>query len=124
MDEWKELLQNSTIHGLVHISKTKRLRRLFWVLIIILGFSGAGILIHQSFSTWSDSPVKTTIETLPISKITIPNMIVCPPKNTFTNLNYDLINLGNQTIETDLLNFSTPGYHTNYCKVLFSSFEL
>ena len=110
MDEWKELLENSTIHGLVHISKTKRLRRLFWVLIIILGFSGAGILIHQSFSTWSDSPVKTTIETLPISKITLPNIIVCPPKNTFTNLNYDLINLGNQTIETDLLNFSTPGY--------------
>ena len=110
MDEWKELLENSSIHGLVHISKTKRLRRLFWVLIIILGFSGAGILIHQSFSTWSDSPVKTTIETLPISKITLPNIIVCPPKNTFTNLNYDLINLGNQTIETDLLNFSTPGY--------------
>ena len=34
--------------------------------------------------------VSTNIETLPITEITFPKVTVCPPKNTLTNLNYDL----------------------------------
>ena len=52
---------------------------------------GAGFLIKESFNSWSESPIKTTIETLPISKIKFPKVTVCPPKNTFTDLNYDMM---------------------------------
>ena len=86
----KDFLENSTIHGLVYISTTKGLSRLFWALVVFTGFSGAGILIYQSFQSWAESPISTTIETLPISEITFPKVTVCPPKNSFTNLNYDI----------------------------------
>ena len=46
--------------------------------------------VKESFDSWSESPVKTTIETLPISEIKFPKVTVCPPKNTYTNLNHDL----------------------------------
>ena len=37
-----------------------------------LGFTGAGVLIYQSFKSWADSPIVTTIENLPIEKFTFP----------------------------------------------------
>merc|ERR1712024_378101 len=58
-------------------------------------------MISQSFDNWSESPVKTTIETVPITEISLPKVTVCPPKNTFTNLNYDLMMLENMTLEND-----------------------
>ncbi len=84
-------LESSTIHGLTYISTTRKYARLFWILVVIGGFVGASLLIKESFNSWSESPVKTTIETLPISEITFPKVTVCPPKNTFTDLNYDLM---------------------------------
>ena len=65
MDYVKEFLDTSTIHGLSRISSTRRLLRLFWILIVIGGFSGAGYLIYKSFETWQQSPITTTIEALP-----------------------------------------------------------
>ena len=44
--------------------------------------------------------MKTTIKTLPIKDLRFPNVTVCPPKNTFTNLNYDLLMAKNITNET------------------------
>ena len=44
------------------------------------------------------SPVKTTVETLPISEITFPKITVCPPRNTFTDLNYDLMAIENVSL--------------------------
>ena len=87
----KQFLESSTIHGLSYLASTKRLPRLFWIMIVVFGFSIAGFLISQAFRNWSESPIKTTIETKTISSITFPKVIVCPPKNTFTNLNYDLM---------------------------------
>ena len=87
----KEFLESSTIHGLVYISTTKRLTRLFWILVVLSGFSFAGFLIFQSFQNWSESPIKTTVETRSIAGITFPKVLVCPPKGTFTDLNYDLM---------------------------------
>lgn len=86
----KEFLESSTIHGIVYISSTRRVVRLLWILVIVTGFTGAGLLIHQSFSSWANSPVSTTIETLPITDIDFPNVTVCPPRNSFTSLNPDL----------------------------------
>ena len=90
MEGVKTFLETSSIHGLAYISSTRRLVKLFWAVVVILGFTGAGAIIYQSFQSWSEGPVKTTIETLPITDITFPKVTVCPPKNTYTDLNYDL----------------------------------
>ena len=43
----------------------------------------------------------TTIETKAISEISFPTVTVCPPKGTFTNLNYDLVNINNSMLGVD-----------------------
>ena len=91
MEVVRDFLQSSTIHGLSHIAGNRRLVRLLWISVVITGFTGAAVLIHQSFSSWTNSPISTTIETLPISDLDFPNVTVCPPKNSFTSLNPDLI---------------------------------
>ena len=97
----KEFLESSTIHGLVYISTTSSFVRLLWVGIVITGFSGAAILIQQSFSSWAVSPVSTTIETLPITDLDLPNVTVCPPRNTFITLNPDLVMARNVTLDDE-----------------------
>ena len=91
MDHVKEFLEISTIHGLSFISGTRRWSRFFWILVVIGGFSGAGYIIYTSIYNWGQSPITTTIETLPISELTLPNVTVCPPKNSLLNLNYDIV---------------------------------
>ena len=63
------------------------------------GFSTAICLIHTSFQNWKESPVTTSIETLSISEIKLPKVTVCPPKNTYTNLNYDLMVIKNISLD-------------------------
>ena len=100
MEGFRTFLESSTIHGLVYIStSSQRLVRLFWVLVVGLGFTGAGILIYQSFQDWSENPITTTLETLPMTEITLPKVTVCPPKNTYTNLNHDLMKTENVTLD-------------------------
>ena len=94
----REFLDSSTIHGLYYISNTKKFVRVLWTLIVIAGFSGASYLIYESFQTWKESPVSTTTETLPIKKITFPKITVCPPNNTFTDLNFDIMMNANVTL--------------------------
>ena len=101
METIKNFFESSTVHGLNYISTTKKYVRLFWIIVVISGFTGAGVLIYFSFQDWNDNPIKTTIETLPISKITYPKVTVCPPKNTYTDLNYDLMKLENKTLNND-----------------------
>ena len=98
MDYIKTLLESSTVHGLAHIPSTKKLVRLFWILVVILGFSGAGILIYQSFDDWNKNPVTTTIETLPIAEASFPKVTVCPPRNTLLDLNYHFLTIRNKTL--------------------------
>ena len=101
MDEIKQFLESSTIHGLHHISTSRKCSRLFWILVVMSGVTAAGVLIYHSFQAWNESPVTTTIETLPITEITFPKVTVCPPKNTYTNLNYDLVRLQNVTLDNE-----------------------
>ena len=102
MDGIRTYLESTTVHGLTYISTTRKYARLFWILTVISGFLGAGYLIKESFDGWDESPVKTTIETLPISEITFPKVTVCPPKNTFTDLNYDLMMTENITLTKEM----------------------
>ena len=99
MEGLKEFLESSTIHGLAHISTNRGLVRFLWLFVVLIGFSGAGILIHQSFSSWAASPISTTIETVPISDLDFPNVTVCPPKKSFTSLNPDLVMSKNMTFD-------------------------
>ena len=90
MEHIKLFFDTSTIHGLSWISRTKRWSRLFWTLIVFGGFTVAGYFINESFYNWKQSPISTTIETLPITQITFPNVTICLPNRSFLNLNYDL----------------------------------
>ena len=78
---------------------TRRLIRVLWVCIVIAGFTGAGVLIYQSFDTWAESPITTTIETLPIKDVILPKITVCPPKNSYTDLNSGVMTVDNMTID-------------------------
>ena len=53
MEHLKNYLESSTVHGLAYISTTRRLVRLFWILVIITGFTGAGSwgLFWDKFNT-------------------------------------------------------------------------
>ena len=102
MNHIKEFLDTSTIHGMSRISVSNGFSRLLWISIVIGGFSGEGFLIFESFKSWADSPISTTIETLPISQITFPNVTVCPPRNSFLNLNYDILQSENATANADI----------------------
>ena len=95
----KGFIESSTIHGVPYISKTKKFTKVFWILVVTLGFTFAGYLIYQSFHTWAGSPVKTTIETLPITEITFPKVTVCPPKHTYTDLNLDILRTENMSLD-------------------------
>merc|ERR1711981_1301446 len=91
LQELKEFLESSTIHGLSYIAGNRGVVRLLWICVVIAGFTGATVMIQQSFSSWADSPISTTIETLPITEIDFPNVTVCPPRNSFTSLIPDLV---------------------------------
>ena len=101
MDGIREYLENSTIHGMNHILKTSRMVRAAWIVIVLMGFSWSGLLIYQSVDNWQQNPVATTISTNPIHQITFPIIYVCPPKNSYTNLNHDIINTHNTTLTDD-----------------------
>ena len=101
MDVVTEFLENSSIAGVGLIAQTRASRKVFWVCVVISGFTAASMLILQNFENWAENPVITTVETLPITKITFPKVTVCPPPNTQTNLNYDLIKAGNMTLLDD-----------------------
>ena len=91
MEGVKEFLESSSIHGLGHVASTRvKLVKLLWIFLVFTGFTVAGFLIQQSFSSWANSPITTTIDTLPISELKFPNVTVCPPRNSFTNLNLDI----------------------------------
>ena len=104
MENIRNFLESSTIHGLSYISTTGKHVRLFWLIVVTAGFIGAGIIIYESFNDWGESPVKTTIETFPISDITFPKVTVCPPRNTFTDLNHDLKLTMNMTLDNETRN--------------------
>ena len=118
MDNFRNFLESSTIHGLSYITSTRKLIRVSWILVIIAGFTGAGLLIYESFQTWAESPVTTTVETLPIDEITFPKVTVCPPVDTYTDLNYDIVMSKNMTLSSskreELLQFTLQLLHQPY----------
>ena len=117
MEVVRTFLDSSTIHGVEYILSTRKLARLFWIMVVTFSFTGALLLIKASFQTWAESPVKTTIKTLPISEITLPKLTVCPPKNTSTDMNYDIMMTENGTLtenmRNEMFNFALTILHEN-----------
>ena len=102
MLNFQEFLESSTIHGLPRIASSKELLlKLFWFLVIIVGFSLAGSYIHNALQDFEKEPFMTKIETFPISKLKFPSVTVCPPKGYYTNLNYDLAKLAEEDKKLD-----------------------
>ena len=95
MNSLTEFLKISTIHGLYHIGSNKVLEKLFWVVVVAMGFIGSSVMIYEAWDGWAQSPVRTTIETLPISGLEFPSVTVCPPRKSLTNLNLDIVRTKN-----------------------------
>ena len=104
MEHFNTFLNSSTIHGLHFISKTKKFGKLFWIIVVISGFTAASVLIYESFHNWDLSPVSTTLETVPISEIPFPNVTVCPPKKSGLGLNYDIVQAEKVQIKNETRN--------------------
>lgn len=95
MEILREFLETSTIHGLSRINGSKSVVvKVLWILAVIYGFFTSGLLIHQSYQRWGNSPIASTISTHPISSLSFPEVIVCPPKGSNTALNHDLVKVG------------------------------
>ena len=122
MEGIRDFLDTSSINGLNHISTTRGLSRSFWIFVVFSGFLVSGFLIHQSFQTWEQQPIVTTIETLPSEEMKLPKVTVCPPKNSFTDLNYDLMLARNATITKEMVkelyNFAEYAIDIGYLKYL------
>ena len=112
MEAFKDFLEGSTIHGLAYISTVRSVGKVFWIFVVICGFLTAGYLIHSSLSEWEENPVDTTIETLPVTEAPLPMVTVCPPENTVTSLNYDLVKSETgkipENVRDDLTNRDRP----------------
>ena len=101
MNHLREFLENSTIHGLVHIANEKsNTGKAGWIFLVVSCFAFSTFLIQSSFSSWIDSPVSTTITTHDISSMEFPPVVVCPPKDLGIALNYDISRLSNMTLTT------------------------
>ena len=98
MEGIKNFLESVSIGGLGHISKTRKYARLFWIIIVLFGNILAGSMIYESFLEWAENPIRTIIKTKPITELKFPNVTVCPPYNTFTDLNYDMMMVANKTL--------------------------
>ena len=99
LEELKTFLTISTIHGLGWLPISGRYLRIFWIIVVLFGFGVSTYLIVKSFKGWQESPIATSVEVLPITEITFPNVTVCPPKETFTVLNYDVSMVENITLD-------------------------
>ena len=122
MEGIRSFLNSSSIHGLGHISGTRKLSRFFWIFVVFSGFSFAGFLINQSFVSWAQHPIVTTIETLRADQMKLPKVTVCPPKNSFTDLNYDLMLMRNMSFTYEMVeelsNYAKYSIDIGYLKYL------
>ena len=98
MEGIKNFLESVSIGGLGHISSTRKYARLFWITIVLFANILAGFMIYESFLEWAENPIRTIIKTKPITELKFPNVTVCPPYNTFTDLNYDMMMVANKTL--------------------------
>ena len=127
MHDFKQFLASSTIHGLQYIEHSRNFVRVFWILVVFAGFFGAGMLIRESFSNWDQRPIITLTETFPINEVTLPNVTVCPPKDKYLNLNFDILKMQKKTIDQkiriELFEYSIAEIQNYFYNKIINSLE-
>ena len=75
-----EFLDNATIHGLGHISRSRSaFGKALWTIIVVACFAGAITMILNSYKEWQESPISTTISTHPITELEFPAVLFVLP---------------------------------------------
>ena len=80
-----DFLENSSICGLAHIANSKtKIEKAYWIVVSVLMVAGALYLIADAFDDWAKNPISTITEPETISNVTFPQIVVCPPKVSFS----------------------------------------
>ena len=72
----------TTVHGFRYVAEGENIcEKLFWGLLISVGFVFSGAIILRSFSDWEQTPLQTTIDkvSMPIEELYQPAITVCNP---------------------------------------------
>ena len=102
----QDFLETSTIHGLNYISSAKSVAaKATWVTIICVSFGVAIFMINNAYTEWEESPIATTMQTLPISQLVFPSVTVCPPRGSNTALNLPLEKVRNENFTDEQRNY-------------------
>lgn len=106
-----EYCDNSTIHGINYISDRSRplAERLLWIIAFSICLIGCGILIHDSWHKWEQSPVIINFneKSTPVWDIPFPSVTICPQTKT----RVEIFNF--TKIFNDLIEGSIPGNTTD-----------
>ena len=79
MQEVKEFLEGSTIHGMAHISTARPVMlKGAWVVVVAASFAVAIYMISSSYVEWEESPVESMVTSRPISDLTFPQVTENP----------------------------------------------
>ena len=80
-----EFLESSSICGWAHISNSKtKIEKAYWIVVSVLMVAGAGYLISDAFDDWEKNPISTFTEPAAIFHVKFPQIVVCPPKESFS----------------------------------------
>ena len=132
METLNEFLESSSIHGLSYIRGAKsQLARTIWILVVLAGFSVAGKVIYDSFQSWDESAVVSSVKTKPITQMKFPQVTVCPPQNSNTALNSDFTALESKSLDNEtrtnitelFINSLYKAAHDQYVKLGVSMFQ-
>ena len=72
-------LESSSLHGLAYLHRgNSSITRLFWSIIVIVGFSLAVIFLHGQITDWDENQTITTLESIatPIQQVQFPTVTV------------------------------------------------
>ena len=75
----------TTVHGFRYVVEGHNIcEKLFWIVLIVIGFSCSFKIIFDSFDSWEQTPLQTTIDRLsqPVQELHFPAITVCNPEET------------------------------------------
>ena len=54
--------------------------QVFWVVVVLIGFTCGSILVHFAFKDWRENPTMTATETYshPVTSVQYPTITICP----------------------------------------------
>ena len=74
--------RETTVHGFRYVAEGENLsEKVFWIILIIVGFIISSLIIGMSFNDWQETPLQTTIDkvSMPIEDLPQPAITVCHP---------------------------------------------